>query len=1005
MSINKIEFARRTLLSSVILTALAGCGGDDPEKNLEPTITGSPTEMVYEGQEYSFVPTLFDYEGSSLTVSTTADLPSWLSLNSSTGELSGTPGYADAGLTENIVLTVSDGELETSLKAFNLTVVDVNRPPFVNEEKDYNFFVDDGEVFELFLSDTVENFVQDLDGDEITFSVNQLPSWAHFDETTGAITSYDPQNYDAENITADDVASSDLLFETTAIKMYVSDGKSSKVLITNINIATRKSVTVNGSLVTDAPFAGVEVYFDLNNNLRHDYQEPAGITDANGEFSFVVQGKDAMTAPRAIFRADFDQGSIEWPNSATFEQANVTLLSLPFLDTTIEDGSFTAKALITPYTNYIANENAAYLRSFYLGAMDQDALVESNNEVLDEYLTSIDEIYAFERKGSQDLSKVRAALLANFLDQETTEISDTEAELLLNEARYLISQLQMETDTRDTNGDGIKNFEDDDMDGDGVKNDDDELPLDPTDHEDFDRDNIGNATDEDDDNDGTPDTEDAYPLNPKRTVLDTDGDGYADDDEIDNGTDPLDAESVPADLDGDWISDLNDDDIDGDGTLNADDAFPRDPTEWQDSDNDGIGNNADLDDDNDGVLDEDDPYPFNGETYAKFMLNTKALPEAYTACFADYSGESDVDLSEEQANPVLSCIDINGELTQAVTYNYISETDIPFEHDAQIGYDFFGGSECVLQNDAIRCYSGDLYANGGQDDWATREPVVSQPKLIDVAQFRLCFADLGGVKCLGNDEITSNYLSETNMTNAKYLGSGPQHTCALAGSEVRCDGLDTPYNLDEVPNSISFNNPIDMFTNANFTCVLDEDGLQCWGSEYAFAHCKDIDGSGNVYSMQCMGDSSFFDDDGYIIEHGDERPIKTIAMEDVTAIDMNYETGCLANTENGLTCFGKGFDVPLENLTEEAPEPVLYTMPTLTNVTDIVVNRFDICALADEGLVCFGNNSTNSSTLGLGKVFNLSRNDSMLCAHAENGTYCMSDTYQGFIEDLLPEEE
>ena len=40
-------------------------------------------------------------------------------------------------------------------------------------------------------------------------------------------------------------------------------------------------------------------------------------------------------------------------------------------------------------------------------------------------------------------------------------------------------------------------------------------------------------------------------------------------------------------------------DDDGDGTLDADDAFPLDATEDTDTDGDGIGNNADDDDDGD----------------------------------------------------------------------------------------------------------------------------------------------------------------------------------------------------------------------------------------------------------------------------------------------------------------------------------------------------------------------------------------------------------------------
>ncbi len=91
-------------------------------------------------------------------------------------------------------------------------------------------------------------------------------------------------------------------------------------------------------------------------------------------------------------------------------------------------------------------------------------------------------------------------------------------------------------------------------------------------------------------------------------------------------------EAYEIDSDQDGISDSMDDDIDGDGILNDQDAFPFDVSEYMDSDgdgvgdntdvfpnnpeealdadNDGIGNNEDTDDDNDGIVDELDARPF-----------------------------------------------------------------------------------------------------------------------------------------------------------------------------------------------------------------------------------------------------------------------------------------------------------------------------------------------------------------------------------------------------------
>lgn len=59
-------------------------------------------------------------------------------------------------------------------------------------------------------------------------------------------------------------------------------------------------------------------------------------------------------------------------------------------------------------------------------------------------------------------------------------------------------------------------------------------------------------------------------------ALDEDGDGFTNADELDNGTSPCSAADVPADHDGDLLSDRNDPDDDNDGALDPDDPFARD---------------------------------------------------------------------------------------------------------------------------------------------------------------------------------------------------------------------------------------------------------------------------------------------------------------------------------------------------------------------------------------------------------------------------------------------
>jgi hypothetical protein len=96
--------------------------------------------------------------------------------------------------------------------------------------------------------------------------------------------------------------------------------------------------------------------------------------------------------------------------------------------------------------------------------------------------------------------------------------------------------------------------------------------------QDTDHDGIPNEIDDDDDGDGVPDSEDAFPLN-KKEQYDTDGDGMGNNADPDNDND-----EIPDDLD----------------------AFPLDPTEWLDTDKDDIGDNSDTDDDGDNLSDAEE---------------------------------------------------------------------------------------------------------------------------------------------------------------------------------------------------------------------------------------------------------------------------------------------------------------------------------------------------------------------------------------------------------------
>lgn len=92
-----------------------------PSGNSAPTISGSPQGMVLVGDGYSFTPVASDQDGDTLTF-TIQNLPRWAQFNSNSGALTGTPNMGDAGLYNNIVISVSDGSAEVSLPQFTINV-------------------------------------------------------------------------------------------------------------------------------------------------------------------------------------------------------------------------------------------------------------------------------------------------------------------------------------------------------------------------------------------------------------------------------------------------------------------------------------------------------------------------------------------------------------------------------------------------------------------------------------------------------------------------------------------------------------------------------------------------------------------------------------------------------------------------------------------------------------------------------------------------------------------
>jgi hypothetical protein len=172
-----LAFAVVAVLAACAPTANDATNGGTP--NTAPTISGSPTTTIAAGAAYNFTPAAADPDGDALSFSITNE-PAWATFSATTGQLSGTPAASNAGTTNGIVISVSDGTANAALAAFSLTVTaPANHAPTISGTPATTVVA--GSAY------TFTPTAADADGNALTFSITNKPSWAAFSTTNGRL--------------------------------------------------------------------------------------------------------------------------------------------------------------------------------------------------------------------------------------------------------------------------------------------------------------------------------------------------------------------------------------------------------------------------------------------------------------------------------------------------------------------------------------------------------------------------------------------------------------------------------------------------------------------------------------------------------------------------------------------------------------------------------------------------------------------------------------------------
>jgi len=491
--------------------------------------------------------------------------------------------------------SVSDGLDSSAPATVTITVTPVNDAPVIVSPETLEFEAAEGAEFSFTVSAT------DVDGDELSYSVEGAPESASFDSATGLF-SWSPAWDEAGSYT---------------VTVSVTDGElsdSRELTITSSYLDADEdglADTWEESVGLDPASAdsdedgiddATEVGDDLENPSNVDGDDSIDALDADSDDDGVSDADEAGDADLETAPVDSDEDGV-----ADFRDSDSD-------DDAVEDGEDNCRV--------VANEDQADLDEDGEGDVcdadiDGDGLSnELETELgLDPLLTDSD---ADTISDSEEFGEGEEALdsdedgVIDALDEDSDDDGLSDAD----EA----GDAELSTLAVDSDEDGAADFRDSDSDDDGVEDGDDNCRLVANDDQlDTDGNGDGDACDGDLDGDGVDNEVDncLSISNEDQADLDEDGEGDAcdgdlDDDGVDNDSDncPELANEEQDNLDGDDQGDACDADLDGDGVDNDSDNCPELSNEDQaDLDGDGEGDACDADLDGDDVDNDSDNCP------------------------------------------------------------------------------------------------------------------------------------------------------------------------------------------------------------------------------------------------------------------------------------------------------------------------------------------------------------------------------------------------------------
>ncbi|MCU8059159.1 putative Ig domain-containing protein, partial [Shewanella sp. SM35] len=205
--------------------------------NDAPTISSMAMTAATQDVAYSYTLTAIDSDVGDVLTLSAINKPSWLSFNSMTGLLSGTPSNADVG-SHAVLLRVTDTDGLTAQQSFSITVTNVNDAPTISSMAMTAATQDAAYSYTLTATDSDT-------GDSLTLSAVTKPSWLSFNAVTGLL-SGTPSNADVGS-------------HAVTLRVTDTDGltaeQSFSITVTNVNDAPTISSMAVTAATQDAAYS------------------------------------------------------------------------------------------------------------------------------------------------------------------------------------------------------------------------------------------------------------------------------------------------------------------------------------------------------------------------------------------------------------------------------------------------------------------------------------------------------------------------------------------------------------------------------------------------------------------------------------------------------------------------------------------------------------------------------------------------------------------------------